>query len=432
MVKTLVLFILGLLSYILQYTLNVILAHHMSMAMFGDYGVAIGVLTVLTTILLLGSNKAVRKYLPLYKESGETEKIQAFIKWNIKMVLGIFLVYYLVIAIAVVICFNGNVANFLDFHLAMYFLLIAPIAAIPSLIINYLLGANRVLLSVSLDMVVRYGVLIVYVLTAVYFIDESFTKDIVIAAWILVSVLLIFLGIVPFLLGKKTIVQHVSAVVKTRVSDTDARAWYRVSANFAVLSIVYAIGMYMDLYIVEIFGTNEEMVGLFVAIIAIIEFFYIFPSATSRYVIPHINKMFGSPEQQADLQKRINNINILNAVVAIALAAIIIIFRQSILTTFGDAYVSASLPLVIAVIAVTVNAIGDLPPKLLIYSGYEKQVTLYVIAKIVTLICLGSTLCYYYGLLGLCIAILVSISLQRLLCFRLARKKLPVKSLTFW
>ena len=430
MLAVIVLFILGFASYILRYFLNVILAHHMSMAMFGDYGVAIGVLTGLTTLLLLGTNDTVRKYVPLYKENGETEKLRAFIKWNIKLVLVGFVVYYLIIAAAVFIFFNGSLTNLLYFHMAMYFLLMAPVAAIAMLIIDYLLGEDRVILSTCIDVVIRYGVLIVIAFTVVYYVSDSFTNEIVLSAWIIVSLLVIVLGLLPFILGKKSIVERATTVLKSRISAEDARMWYKDSAGLVILGTIYALGGYLDLYVVEGIGRNEEMVGLYVAILSITEFFFIFPSATSKYVIPHISKMFGSSDQQAELQKRINKTNLFNVVIAVVLAALIIIFREQILGIFGPGYVVASLPLVVSVIAVTLNAIGDLPDQLLTYTGFENQVTLFIIAEIITLIGLGSFLCYYYGLLGVCMGMLASMSLRLVLCFWLARKKLPVKSLS--
>lgn len=430
MLMVLILFVLGLVSYILRYALNVILAHHMSMQMFGDYGVAIGVLTGLTTLLLLGTNDTVRKYVPLYRENGETEKLRAFIKWNIKLVLLGFLVYYLVIAAAVFIFFNGSLANLLYFHMAMYFLLMAPVAAVALLIIDYLLGEDRVVVSTFIDVVIRYGVLIVVALTVVYYVTDSFTNDIILAAWILVSILVIVLGLLPFILGKKNILEKVSTTLKARISAEDARLWYKDAAGLVILGTIYALGGYLDLYVVEGIGSNEEMVGLYVAILSITEFFFIFPSATSKYVIPHIGKMFGTADQQAELQKKINNTNLFNVAIAVALAAGIIIFREPILGIFGPGYVAASLPLVVSVIAVTLNAIGDLPDQLLTYTGYENQVTLFIIAEIVTLIGLGSLLCYYFGLLGVCMGMLASMSLRLVLCFWLAKKKLPVKSLS--
>jgi O-antigen/teichoic acid export membrane protein len=430
MLMVIALFILGLLSYILRYGLNVILAHHMNMAMFGDYGVAIGVLTGLTTLLLLGTNDTVRKYVPLYKENGETEKLHAFIKWNIKLVLLGFLVYYLAIAAAVFLVFNGNLANLLYFHMAMYFLLMAPVAAIAMLIIDYLLGEDRVLFSTFLDVVIRYCVLIIVALTVVYYVSDSFTNEIVISAWILVSLLIIVLGLLPFVFKKKNILEKLSTTLKAKISAEDARIWYKDAAGLVILGTIYALGGYLDLYVVEGIGSNEEMVGLYVAILSITEFFFIFPSATSKYVIPHISKMFGTPDQQAELQKRINNTNIINVGIAVVLAALIIIFREQVLGIFGPAYVAASLPLVVSVIAVTLNAIGDLPDQLLTYTGYENQVTLFIIAEIITLIGVGSLLCYYYGLLGVCMGMLASMSLRLVLCFWLARKKLPVKTLS--
>nr|WP_319375787.1 oligosaccharide flippase family protein [uncultured Methanoregula sp.] len=430
MLMVIILFILGLLSYILRYVLNVILAHHMSMQMFGDYGVAIGVLTGLTTLLLLGTNDTVRKYVPLYKESGETEKLHAFIKWNIKLVLAGFFVYYLIIAAVVFFFFNGSIANLLYFHMAMYFLLMAPVAAVALLIIDYLLGEDRVIVSTCIDVVIRYSVLIVIALTAVYYVSDSFTNEIVIAAWVIVSLLTILLGLLPFILRKKNILERVSTALKARVSAEDARIWYKDAAGLVILGTIYALGGYLDLYVVEGIGSNEEMVGLYVAILSITEFFFIFPSATSKYVIPHISKMFGSPDQQAELQRRINNTNLFNVAIAVVLAAGIIIFREQILGIFGPGYVVASLPLCVSVIAVTLNAIGDLPDQLLTYTGFENQVTVFIIAEIVTLIGLGSLFCYYYGLLGVCMGMLVSMSLRLVLCFWLAKKKLPVKSLS--
>lgn len=426
----LILFILGLISYVLRLVLNVILANHMSTAMFGDYGVAIGVLTGLTTLLLLGSHEAVIKYVPLYKETGDSEKIRAFVKWNIRLILGVFLVYYLIIAAAIVIFFKSSPAAFLVSHMAMYFLVMAPVAAVAILIIHYMLGEDRIILSTTLDIVVRYVILIIVALTAVFFVSDSFTNEIIITAWIIVCLLIIALGLAALLSGHRNILSQVSTVVKAKIPAIDARAWYRDSIGLAILGTVYALGGYLDLYIVELIGVNEDMVGLYVAILAITEFFFIFPSATSKFVIPHINKMFLSPEHQADLQKRINTTNFFNVVLAVALASVIIIFREPILATFGPEYVAASLPLVFVVIGVTMNAIGDLPDQLLTYAGYENQVTIFIVAEVLTLIGVGTVLCYFYGLLGLSVATLISLSLRLVLCYWLARKKLPVKSLT--
>jgi O-antigen/teichoic acid export membrane protein len=53
-------------SYLINYSLNVILARHLSAHIYGDYSVAIKVLTIMVELALFGTQVGTKRFLAKY------------------------------------------------------------------------------------------------------------------------------------------------------------------------------------------------------------------------------------------------------------------------------------------------------------------------------------------------------------------------------
>lgn len=424
------LFLLGLLSYLLQLVLNIILARHLSMELFGDAGIAVSLLTTLSAFLLLGSDDLVRKHLPLIGTQGTPARIRALVSWNAGLLVRVFLLYYLVLAAVCLVFFNGNLSAMISWHILVYFLLLAPLAAIARQIITYHMAMDRILLSTTLDLVVRYILLIAGVLAAVLVAGGVLTGGVIFLVWLVGLLLLAALSLIPHLLRVPGICRQAMGILKTRCTRSDARAWSRDARGLVILGTIFPLAGAMDRYVLEVVDVHESMVGLYMAVVALTAFFFVFPSATSRYVIPAISRIHTSQSDRAELQRRIDLTNRFNGILGTGLAIILIVFAVPLLDLFGEGYAAAAPALIVITIAALLVAIADLPGRLLNYTGYEREAAVYVAVQIAITIVLGSILCLRFGLIGLSAAVLASTALRLYLCLRLVRKTLPVRSLT--
>lgn len=427
-----ILVLISLLAYYLQYLLNIVLSKHLTTDIYGDYGVAMNTLTLLSCVLLFGSNQSAKRFIPMYKAQKDPKKLTNFVFWNLKIIIIALLVFSVFILFTALILHYLRIIHILKHHLLLYALFISPIVAISTLALDYLLSINLVITSNVLSRVLRNLLFILFFSLATYIVEAHFfTSPLIIIIWVTVFFLLSCISIFTIFFTCPEILINIGRIFQEKSPD-DKKVWTKTSLNLFMAAVMYNIGSYLPLYMVEIVCPNEQYVGFYTAILSICTILWLLPSCTSNYVVPYISKIFESKKNQNFLQTRINVVNLFNFLLVLSINLIVIVYGKKILGTFGPTYQEAYIPLVISTIGFSIDTIFYLQESSLTYSGYEKLVIIVLSVKFIVMIIPGFWLVYYFGIVGISIATMTS-SIVRAIIYQIyCAKNIPVRTCTFF
>ncbi len=421
-----------MLAYYLQYLLNIILSRHLTADIYGDYGVAMNTLILLSSAILFGSNQSAKRFIPMYKGQKDKRELRSFVFWNIKTIIIALSIFSVFILFTTLLLHYLRITHILKHHLLIYALFISPIAAISTLTLDYLLSIDLVITSNIFSRILRNSLFILFFSLAAYVIEINFfTSTLITIIWIAVFFLLSCIGVLTVIFACPEILFNTGKTFQEN-SLNDKKIWIKTSMSLFIAGIIFNIGSYISLYMVEIVCPNEQYVGFYTAILSICTIFSLLPSCTSNYVLPYISKMFESKKAKIFLQTRINAVNSFNFFVVLSIDFIIILYGKKILGTFGAIYQEAYIPLIISIIGFSIEAIFCLQGSSLSYSGHEKLVVTVLAVKLIVMTILGFWLVYYFGIIGISIATTASSIVRTVIYLIYCTKNIPVKTCTFF
>ncbi|WP_428737336.1 hypothetical protein [Sulfurimonas sp.] len=151
------LIILSTLGYGLNILFQRYLTHHLEPHIYGDFAIGINVLEIVVTLLLLGTELSVIKFLPLFtKEQDEL----IFFRWNLAFLKKPLLLFLFFLAIASLVFFilQDQFESFLkeELHISLTMLFIAPFSMFYALFLSYLDAKSKVLQASLINSVARY------------------------------------------------------------------------------------------------------------------------------------------------------------------------------------------------------------------------------------------------------------------------------------
>ncbi len=430
--KVSILISISMLAYYLQYLLNIILSRHLTADIYGDYGVAMSIMILLSSVILFGSNQSAKRFVPMYKEQKNQEKLRSFVFWNLKTIFMALIAFSVFILFATLILHCLKVIHILKHHLLVYALFISPAVAISTLTLDYLLSIDLIITSNILSRILRNGLFILFFSLANYILGITFFTSMIISViWLIVFFLISYIGILIVIFRHPEILINARRIFHENLFD-DKKVWIKTSISLFIAGVVFNMGSYISLYVVEIICPNEDYVGFYTAILSICAIFFLLPSCTSNYALPHIGKMFESKNAQMLLQSKINTVNSCNFFIVLFLNLVIIFYGKSILGTFGAIYQQAYIPLVISVIGFSIEAIFSLQGSSLSYSGYEKLVVIVLSVKFAVIMIFGFWLAYCFGVVGISIATTMASIVSTIIYHTYCAKNIPVKTCTFF
>jgi O-antigen/teichoic acid export membrane protein len=208
------------------------------------------------------------------------------------------------------------------------------------------------------------------------------------------------------------------------------KEWSKSSLQMMVSSILILSVNTINLVMLEILGVHENDVAHFAIIITITSAISAISAAVEHVIDPMISPAV-EKNDKAHLQYLINITNVIKLAPTILMTLAIVIFGKQIRGSFGSAYVSSYLPLVIMTLAFLAYNCVSASFSLLIFSGNQPSAMMISLVELTLLVLLNVLLIPRFHLMGAVYSFAISLLLAETLAVILVRKKLQIKPFFF-
>jgi O-antigen/teichoic acid export membrane protein len=207
--------------------------------------------------------------------------------------------------------------------------------------------------------------------------------------------------------------------------------WKKMSYKVILSGVLFTIMSSLDLFILKLITPNKNLVGMYSVVWVICRIFSLIGYGIYTIIIPQID-MYTKPNSICSLQtfqKLLNKINKLMLIILIILALISITFGKEILALFSPEYAAVYVVLVICTITSFLTAVSIPAINLLLYSNHINTLMAIEALYLVLMLILGVVLTYYFSIIGISVACLITQSVVTLFQIHYVRKKTHIKSM---
>lgn len=401
------LILFSLLGYIATYVFNLVLAHELNPIRLGECNLALRILDILATLSLLGTNVASKRFLAKFLSKTDNFNIRDFIQWNLKLVIKAFILCVIVAIGSYVILHVlhlWGLHNIKTYHMSIYMLWISPLAALFLLLNSYLLCANQVILSNLLSNL-RTILLIIFFLIMSLFLDLNEYSINIISVFFLSFIILLLMEMICINLYYPQLLLHLKSAFTLSTNQVHEE-WLNVSLRMGINSILFLILTASDLFIIQIVDPNKSDVGYYAVCLTIASVIFIIPKNLQSVLKPLVSSLTDHPDGLNKLQDKIKSINRYSFWIILILSLGIIMFSDSLLLHFGEAYLQAKPCLILLAIAFMIAGYSQAATTVIAFSGHESLLLKISIYEILVLIILGIPLTYLFSINGTAIATL--------------------------
>lgn len=431
-VKTFIPLMVVVVANILKYILNAFLANHFSASLYGDFAVAIRILSVVSFVLLFGTSSTSLRYLSIYLQNHDNDSALQYASWNMRFIIKSFLICIILSSACILGGFllhiNG-IKHFASYHLAVYLIWLAPIVSIITLLSSYLLSDRKLYAAILLKKFCKYGLQLVFFSVAILLLNISYNSFSVVITLLGSYILLLLISIIltyvymPFvrLLQFKNIFHY--------VSSNRSSAWFSTSLKMLFNSLVFMFICSLDLFIVETVLPQEHAVGHYAAILIITGFLYIVPNGVFSYIKPEISRLVSGDANRGRFQRQWNMTVGVSTFMQVVLLCIILFFGKVLLSHFGTSYSYDYVPLCAAALSVFVITVTMPAVYILNFSDGIRALLYCDILTVILQIIFGVGMTYYFGILGTSISVGISNLPKIIFIVIKARQNSGIKSL---
>ncbi|WP_133129707.1 polysaccharide biosynthesis C-terminal domain-containing protein [Legionella yabuuchiae] len=427
------LFVLAFFGYALKFGLNIFLARHLTASLYGDYSVAIKLLTILITLSLFGTNIGANRFFVKYLQSDDKEMATNYLAWNVKLLGFTFLITFFIALLAfgiMLLLHYFNIKDINQYHLATYTLWLVPFAAIAKLLSSFLLSGNRILLSMLYNNPFKYLIEIVLFALVVIFIDPELNNTSIV---IVLFVSFVLISIISNFSMNEEILQLLRlGIKKYKNINLSQMEWLQTSSRLISNNIIFAVTCSIDLIAVELFSSNEAHVGYYAAILTIISLLWLVPGSVYQGLKPQFTILLNDELGHQELQQKLNMTNLIAFILIVVLMLLIIFFGKSILAYFGPQYVQVYSELIVLIVATACSCLARIAPSLLVYAGYESIVLRWSIIELGLMVVLTMPATYWFDIKGTAFATAFVLILKPFFTILIARKKLGLRPLSIF
>ena len=161
-------------GYASSYGVNLFLARLLKASDYGDYSVALGVMSTCATLFLFGTDYAVLKFLPSYFENKSWDKAHGYLKHHAKLFFILSITFLLLggaIAAFYLLKWNNNLGMLSGislFHPVMLFLWAIPFLIIVFFVGNVIFSLDHVYIATILTRLVLPILLFIFFLVTLW------------------------------------------------------------------------------------------------------------------------------------------------------------------------------------------------------------------------------------------------------------------------
>lgn len=400
--------IFAIFGYISSYAFNMILARYLTPRLLGEFNIALRVLSVCSSLALLGTATASKRFLSHFLHVHEELNLAHFVQWNMRVIRISFCITISIAVLSYVIMQILHIWHIKDirtYHLAIYMLWVTPISAMFTLLNSYLLCADAIL-SYKFIQSMKYAVGIILFLMMVFLAKFSVDKIMLILMLILVNLILLLAAC--FLLKKNTptlLSDVIRALCLRTIPEYVLHAdWFPISIRLATHGIMARIIFSIDLILIGIMVPNKDAVGLYAIALTIASVLFVIPQSLYTILKANISDMVEIAEGRKRLQAEFQHLNRLTLGIGLFLSVLILVYSKTLLYYFGMFYLQATPIVNILLFGCMIGSFSFGPISMLIYGGYESLILKISICELIAILLLGSILTYLFGPVGTAVA----------------------------
>lgn len=425
------LIVIGVAGYFSRYFLALYLTHHLTPIQYGDFVIAMRVLSVMATLSLLGTDVSASRFLTIFFGDSKQDHAYDYIKWNLQLVSVSFMCCVLIAIIALAsmtITHWIGIKHIATYHLSVYMLWVAPFSALVSLFANFLLGLKLHYTSTINNAVIRQLLMLFFIFFAVLFFDVSLNNLQITVLIFCAMVSLVILEVIQLRVNAPYIF-NIDLYRFWRERKSYDKQWLSTSLNLIIINLMPSIILFAEIVIVKLFAPNAIDTGIYAIALMIASVVYIITINAYAHIQPRISLLIKTDVGKAQLQSLFNKSNLAVFAILSITTFLLIYFSKSLLQHFGEHYQHAQIPLIILIVANGIAALAKSSNIIMSYSGKEKQLLNATIFSFILLLALLIPATIFYGITGTAIATVVVCVTQTALPVYLTRKNFGIKSL---
>jgi len=399
--SSMMLFGLSLTNYMMMYWASIFLARHLDIGAFGDYSVAMSVITLLSTLATLGLEKYALRVVSLYIERKNWPRLRGFWQFSLRTI-----VLFSILLMGLLSLWLGifSPLHKTDYHMVtIVYSGFLPVIAVCLFLVEVITVYGVQILAFALYRFFLPATFLLLITGLTIFQSELTAVSAVLCfgiAWCLTLVLMI-------------ITERAARPRALRQTETDTKGqrwWLKKSLPLLISSLMMTVLTSVGIIILEVLHPSQAVVGTYAVAMKTSALISLIGTSTNRYYLPMLVVLLERRNQRgvkALLNKRMR---LIGGFIVVFLS-IIGVWGQEILNLFGSDFSQGYLALCISAAGAAFSTLFADSPYYLQFMGNNRLVVGLMSFAAISMITLSYALGPHYGATGVALAYAVPVML---------------------
>ena len=422
--------ILRIVANILSFATTIVLAHTLGQKIYDDYTYLFTWLTLLGSLSLLGFDNLSVRQIARY----QSQKKYAFLK-------GFIIVATLITCLAGIIAFfsffiylslRADNQLFINSYLQESFnkkvwliaFLVLPLMALTQVFQHLLQGAKYIIRSQISEMIVRPAILMLFLASFYFWKQQQLNLES--AVYLQLAAIFVAFWASFYFFWQKILLELPPKILPAY----DTKVWLKASMSFFLINSISLINVRTDILMLGMMQASTEGISAYNIAIRLSEIPKLILIVANATLAPLIVNYF-STQKWTDLQQMLTQTARIVWLLSLPLLIILVVFSISILSLWGEGFVTAHFALQLLCVAQFFNLVFGSVGTVLVMTGHENKAFIGLFISTLCNIACNYALIPLYGLNGAALATLVSIFVWNCLLFLILKKTLKLDSSIF-
>jgi len=387
---------------------------------FGVYAYAMAWVNVLAIIATVGMHNILLREIAIYHTNSELELLRGIIKFSTRIVL---LISTAILAIGYLGIWSLH--NAITPELQQSFLvalLTIPFAALTKMRQATMVGLQCPIYGQSPDMILRPIIFITLVWLTYILTGKSLAPAEILTLQILGTV-------AAFIIASFWLFKLLKSSYSTRDTAYNTRVWFYSALPLFVVEVMQLINNKADIFMLGALDTMHS-VGIYAIAVQLSWLVTFILISVNAALAPAVAQLYNNKEHQ-QLQNIITKSARIVFLFSLPVALLLILAGEYILEIFGEGFSEGGKALAILATGQLVNAAMGSVGVILVMSGNERIVAIYVGIAAATNIILNTIFIPLWGIVGAAIATASSMIIWNVLLMMTIKKRLNIDSTAF-
>jgi len=405
-------FVISLISWLITNQASAYTANWLGRHRYGEFAVCLRLTHNVAHLFVMGQEATLLMFLSKYQH--EPEKQTGLILWIIRSTVIKSVAVLSIIALVLITNINPFSRPQLLGFIAIPFIVICGIYE------RFFLFLRHFFVSFIPRGLLHPTVLMVFIYLFYPYTPSTET------ALLLYTVAFIITSIASAIFGL------VSGFSLTKKSDqSDQHKWRIAGIYYTISTLIIKSTPSMALLFLKHLGPNSADVAHFAALCNLIYGFHLLTKPFDSYLKPYVARMYADSEVQA-LQKIINFVNATRIGTILILFAALNFFSHYFLSSYGDGYSEATLPLALLSSFSLLQYLGQHSHEMLNYTGHQKELSIIMTVQFFLISALSAYLIPKIGIWGAVLAQGIPCVLGSFISSRYLFRKTKLKTYFFF